>query len=167
MNEEIRSLFPAANYYTYLNSAAVSPMPVTAVDAVTSQLEDVSAHGSQHYESWIATKNRARDLLAGMMCVRSDQVAFTRNTSDGFATIAAGLKWQKGDNIVTFEREFPSNFYPWRRIRDDFAENVPAICGSIVDGAMRMAGSFVVSPRWHTSARASRSAPGNRGARRD
>lgn len=120
MNQEIRPLFPAANFYTYLNSAAVSPMPLTAVDAVTHQLNDVAAHGARHYTDWIDTKGRARALIAEMLCVRPEQIAFLRNTSDGIATIAGGLKWASGDNIVSFEREFPANFYPWRRIRDDF-----------------------------------------------
>ncbi len=121
MNAEIRSLFPALDNYTYLNSAAVSPIPTTAIEAIKSQLLDVASHGSSHYTDWIATKNRARDLLGVMLHVRADQIAFTRNTSDGFATIANGLKWKAGDNIVSFVGEFPANFYPWRRIRDAFS----------------------------------------------
>lgn len=120
MNEQIRSLFPATGRYAYLNSAAVSPMPLPAVQAVISQLNDVAAHGSSHYLDWIATKNRSRDLIASMLGVRSEQIAFTRNTSDGFASIANGLSWKKGENIVSFEGEFPANFYAWRRLRDEF-----------------------------------------------
>ncbi len=120
MNNEIRALFPALQKYTYLNSAAVSPMPTTAVEAVHSQLLDVASNGSLNYLDWVATKNRARDLVAQTLNVRAEQIAFTRNTSDGLSTIAAGLNWRKGDNIVSFEREFPANFYAWRRIRDEF-----------------------------------------------
>ena len=120
MNDDIRSLFPALNRYTYLNSAAVSPLPRTAVDAVTSQLNDVAGHGSEHYLEWIATKNRARELTASMLNVRPQQIAFTRNTSDGFAAVAGGIDWAEGDNIVSFAGEFPANFYPWRRIRDKY-----------------------------------------------
>jgi cysteine desulfurase/selenocysteine lyase len=120
MNEAIRSLFSALERLTYLNSAAVSPMPTTAIEAVNSQLRDVAEHGSLHYTDWIDTKNRARALIAEMLGVRADQIAFTRNTSDGFATIANGLTWTRGDNIVSFAREFPANFYPWRRVRDEF-----------------------------------------------
>lgn len=120
MNEHIRSLFPALEHYTYLNSAAVSPLPRTAVEAVTAQLNDVSNNGSAHYLDWIATKNRARALVASMLNVREDQIAFTRNTSDGFAAVAGGIDWAEGDNIVSFEGEFPANFYPWRRIRDKY-----------------------------------------------
>ena len=120
MNENIRAQFPAAQKYTYLNSAAVSPLPTVAVEAVNKQLRDVSENGSVNYLDWIATKNRARGIAAEMLGVRPEQVAFLRNTSDGFAAIANGIQWRKGDNIVSFEREFPANFYPWRRIRDDF-----------------------------------------------
>ena len=120
MDDQIRALFPALERYTYLNSAAVSPIPKTAVEAVMSQLNDVSRHGSEHYTEWIATKNRARTLIASMLNVRDDQIAFTRNTSDGFASVAAGIDWAEGDNIVSFAGEFPANYYPWRRIRDRF-----------------------------------------------
>jgi selenocysteine lyase/cysteine desulfurase len=120
MNENIRSLFPATQKYAYLNSAAVGPMPTPAVEAVLSQLKDVSENGTVNFTDWIATKQRARASVAGMLNVRAEQIAFMRNTSDGFASVAGGLKWQKGDNIVSFAREFPANFYPWRRIRDAF-----------------------------------------------
>lgn len=120
MNENIRSLFPALAEYTYLNSAAVSPMPTTAVEAVLSQLRDVSGHGSEHYQDWIATKNRARSLIAEMLHVLPEDVAFMRNTSDGFAAVANGMVWNEGDNIVSFAGEFPANFYPWRMVRDRF-----------------------------------------------
>jgi cysteine desulfurase / selenocysteine lyase len=120
MNEKIRRLFPATQKYTYLNSAAVSPPPTIAVEAVISQLKDVSENGSTNFNDWVATKDRARSLVAEMLHVESEQIAFLRNTSDGFASVANGLNWQKGDNIVSFDREFPANFYAWRNVRDKF-----------------------------------------------
>jgi selenocysteine lyase/cysteine desulfurase len=59
-------------------------------------------------------------MIAEMLNVQAEQIAFMRNTSDGFATIANGLDWMETDNIVSFEREFPANFYAWRRVRDKF-----------------------------------------------
>jgi len=120
MNQTIRSLFPALKHLNYLNSASVSPVPTTAIEAINVQLRDVAEYGSLHYTDWIATKNRARGLMAEMLHVRPEQIAFTRNTSDGFATLANGLPWSADDNIVSYQREFPANYYPWRRIRDDF-----------------------------------------------
>ncbi|CAN5568787.1 aminotransferase class V-fold PLP-dependent enzyme [soil metagenome] len=120
MNENVRKLFPATQKYAYLNSAAVSPMPTVTVDAIYSQLKDASENGTVNYMDWVSTKERARALVAEMLNVRAEQIAFMRNTSDGFASVANGLTWNTGDNIVTFEREFPANFYAWRRIRDKF-----------------------------------------------
>jgi cysteine desulfurase/selenocysteine lyase len=120
MNEAFRSLFPAAQNYTYLNSAAVSPMPITAIEAVDGQLNDVANNGSRNYLQWVDTKTRCRTTLAGMLGVRAEQIAFMRNTSDGFASIAAGLNWETGDNIVSFANEFPANYYQWKRVRDRF-----------------------------------------------
>ncbi|MCU0238085.1 MAG: aminotransferase class V-fold PLP-dependent enzyme [Pyrinomonadaceae bacterium] len=120
MNEKIRQMFPATEKYVYLNSAAVSPMPKITVEAVISQLTDVSENGSSNLDNWVRTKNRCRALVAEMLKTDYENIAFTRNTSDGFSTVANGIDWKKGDNIVTFEREFPSNFYPWRMVRDKF-----------------------------------------------
>jgi selenocysteine lyase/cysteine desulfurase len=53
-----------------------------------------------------------------MLGARPEQVAFVRNTSDGLSTVANGLDWRPGDNLVTFRNEFPSNLYPWLRLRD-------------------------------------------------
>jgi len=120
LNEEIRKLFPILSKYTYLNSAAVAPVSILTIAAVVSQLRDVSENGSSNYTDWVATKDRARAILAEMLGARSEQIAFLRNTSDGFASVANGLEWKEGDNIVTFAKEFPANFYAWRRIRDKF-----------------------------------------------
>lgn len=95
-------------------------MPTTAVDAVGSQLDDVALNGSRNYLEWVATKNRARALIASMLSVAPENVAFMRNTSDGFAAVASGMNWNSSDNIVSFVNEFPANFYPWRRVRDRF-----------------------------------------------
>src|ERR1041384_23598 len=98
MDPKSRALFPAAQNCTYLNSAAVAPMPVTAVKAIASQLDDVANSGSLNMARWHATKDRARALTASMLGARAEQIAFMRNTSDGFCSVAAGMKWRKGDN---------------------------------------------------------------------
>ncbi len=118
MTPEIRALFPIAQHLVYLNHAAVSPLPTTTVQAIEAQLRDVQKNGSLHFQSWLSVKNNARQLLANLLGCRTSQVAFMRNTSDSLSTIANGIKWRNGDNIVTFRHEFPSNIYPWIRIRD-------------------------------------------------
>ncbi|HEX7997494.1 MAG TPA: aminotransferase class V-fold PLP-dependent enzyme [Pyrinomonadaceae bacterium] len=118
MNESLRALFPLTEHTVYLNHAAISPLPLPTIRAIEAQIKDVAANGALHYRRWVAVKENARKLAAAMIGARPEQLAFMRNTSDGLSTVAAGLRWRAGDNIVTFRREFPSNVYPWLRLRE-------------------------------------------------
>ena len=124
MNETLRALFPVTERVIYLNHAAVSAPPTPTINAIQSQLADVSENGSVNFRRWIAVKESARRLLSEMLGAHPDQVAFLRNTSDGLSTVANGLDWQPGDNLVTFRNEFPSNIYPWLRVRNAFGVEV-------------------------------------------
>src|SRR5205085_2469531 len=118
MDQQIRDLFPAARQFTYLNTAAMAPLPTVTVDAVTSQLNDVANNGSTNFWEWLETKQRVRTQVASMLKANASDVAFTRNTSDGLCAVASGLNWRRGDNIVTFEGEFPANYYPWKKLAE-------------------------------------------------
>ena len=120
MTPELRALFPITKSTVYLNHAAVSPLPTPTLEAVEGQLRDVHENGSLNYPTWLGVKEQARGLLARMLGARPEQVAFMRNTSDAFSSVANGMEWNAGDNIVTFRREFPSNVYAWQRVRDAF-----------------------------------------------
>ena len=149
MNRAIRSSFPAARSGVYLNTAAVGPLPVKTVAAVSSQLEDVSENGSANIAEWLRTKERVRRLIASMLGGSPSDVAFTRNTTDGLCAIAAGLEWKPGDNIVSFANEFPANYYPWRFVSDAFGVELrlcPEVNGridveklcSLIDGRTKL-----------------------------
>lgn len=124
MTPEVRALFPVTERYVYFNHAAISPPPIPTIRAIEAQLKDVHENGSLNYRSWLAVKEDARKLLANLLGAKPAQVAFVRNTSDALSTVANGLNWRTGDNIVTFSREFPSNIYPWLRVRDAFGVEV-------------------------------------------
>ena len=118
MNDSLRALFPVTGRAIYLNHAAVSAPPTPTINAIQSQLADVSENGSVNFRKWLIVKENTRQLVAGMLGARPEQVAFMRNTSDGLSTVANGLDWRPGDNLVTFRHEFPANLYPWLRVRD-------------------------------------------------
>jgi cysteine desulfurase/selenocysteine lyase len=124
MNDTLRALFPVTRRAIYLNHAAVSAPPIPTISAIQSQLADVAENGSINFRKWIAVKENTRRLVAGMLGAQPEQVAFVRNTSDGLSTIANGLDWRAGDNLVTFRKEFPSNVYSWLRVRDAFGVEV-------------------------------------------
>jgi cysteine desulfurase / selenocysteine lyase len=128
MTPELRALFPITERLVYLNHAAVSPLPTPTIKATEAQLHDVFENGSMHFRQWLSVKEEARRLLASLLGARPEQVAFMRNTSDSLSTVANGLRWRAGDNIVTFRHEFPSNIYPWLRLRNTHGVEV-RMCG--------------------------------------
>lgn len=124
MNDQLRALFPVTARFNYLNHAAVSAPPTPTIHAIQKYLADVSLNGSINFKDWLDTKERTRRLLAELLGARPEQMAFMRNTSDGLSTVANGLKWGPGENLVTCRNEFPSNIYPWLRVRDAFGVEV-------------------------------------------
>jgi len=124
LSPHLRELFPITKRFNYLNHAAVSPLPLPTLHAVESQLKDVHDYGSINFLDWLSTKEDARKLLAQLLGARPEQIALMRNTSDALSTVANGLAWRRGDNVVTFRGEFPSNIYPWLRLRDAFGVEV-------------------------------------------
>jgi selenocysteine lyase/cysteine desulfurase len=118
MNSQLRALFPVTERLVYLNHAAISPPPTPTLQAVEAQLRDVQQNGSLNYRRWVTVRESARGLAAAMLNTRPEQLAFLRNTSDALSTVANGLRWRAGENVVTFRGEFPSNAYPWLRLRE-------------------------------------------------
>ena len=56
---------------------------------------------------------RARELCARMIGATPDEIALVVNTTYGINVAAATIRLEPGDVIVTPDREFPANVYPW------------------------------------------------------
>jgi cysteine desulfurase/selenocysteine lyase len=104
--------FPILRQWDFFNHAGVCPLPRRAGDALrhfARQYEDAAYLDSGFYREI----ESLRDSAAAMLNATRDEVAFVKNTSEGIATVAAGLDWQPGDRVVTTNVEYPANMYPW------------------------------------------------------
>ncbi len=108
-----REQFPVAERYTYLNHAALGPLPRRTADVVAEFAADFRDRGVMAEAKWMPAVNRTRRLVARLLQVEPDEIAFTKNTSQGLSIVAASLPWKRGDVIVTVRGEFPANVYPW------------------------------------------------------
>jgi selenocysteine lyase/cysteine desulfurase len=79
-------------------------------------VDDLTENGAVHYEDWLATTETVRADAARLVNARPHEIAFMRNTSSAISTIANGIDWRAGDNVVTCNVEFPANIYPWMRL---------------------------------------------------
>ena len=110
---QIRDLFPVTKHYAYLNHAAVGPLPQPVVDAMGRYLSERSMIGSQALADWDERCERIRRATAEFVGAHRDEITFTGSVSHGLNLVAAGLDWQRGDNVICAETEFPANIYPW------------------------------------------------------
>ena len=119
MNRAIRSLFPITENYIYMNHAAVSPLSTRVRDAMVGITDDVTRHGTAHYEDWYRTYEQARGSAARLVNARPHEIAFMQNTSAAISCVANGLDLREGDNVVSCDVEFPANIYPWIRLAEE------------------------------------------------
>lgn len=109
----MREEFPVAERYVYLNHAALGPLPRRSADAIAELANDFRDRGVLAEAKWYSSIERTRALVAGLLKVPADEIAFTKNTSQGLNIVAQSVPWQPGDTIVTIRGEFPANVYPW------------------------------------------------------
>jgi selenocysteine lyase/cysteine desulfurase len=113
-----RDQFPVTERLIYLNHAAVAPLPRPAAEAMQWLAQDALDFGSLHYDKWLDTYEQLRVAAARLIGAERGEIAIVKNTSEGIATVAMGLKWHPGDRVVAFREEFPSNYYPWLRLEE-------------------------------------------------
>ena len=117
-----RDQFPVTEELIYLNHAAVAPLCRPAAEAMRNLADDALRFGSLHYSDWLRSYEGLRTAAAQLIGAHRDEIAHVKNTSEGLATIAAGLDWKSGDRIVAFEEEFPANVFPWKRLESKGVE---------------------------------------------
>jgi cysteine desulfurase / selenocysteine lyase len=100
----------------YLDYAGIGLVRPAAVRAVHEAVDDVLAAGSPAYGRFFAAREAARSSAARLLGCDPDEVALVPNTSAGLHVVADGLDWQPGDEVVVFDRDFPANVHPWRRL---------------------------------------------------
>ena len=117
-NEELRGEeFPVVKDKVFLGHAGVCPLPGRVAKAI-----------------WIMRPN-ARRGTRNSLCIRrfwkkagnwrlqllkcgADEVALVGPTSLGLSFVASGLRLRKGDNILVYFEDYPSNVYPWMALAE-------------------------------------------------
>ena len=106
--------FPILQHGHYANHAAIAPWPRATSRAVADFATENSELGPEKYAHWLLRETRLRQMLAGMLNAGSaDDIALLKNTTEGICTVANGIDWHVGDNLVLPLAEFPSNRLPW------------------------------------------------------
>jgi cysteine desulfurase / selenocysteine lyase len=112
---QIRALFPAAEHYTYLNSAAAPPLSILAAREGKRYYDEMAEHGDVAWDGWLCQVEQIREKLASFINADARSIAFTYSTSHGMNLIA-GILDHCGAVLCPAD-EFPSGTLPWLQQR--------------------------------------------------
>jgi selenocysteine lyase/cysteine desulfurase len=115
---QVRDAFPLTRKSTYLNTGGLGASPKVSIDELKNKIdefEEVSKTGHTH-QLWSEVKNKAGLILG----CDADEIAYTRNTTEGASIICNGLRLQRGDEVITSTHEHVGNIVSWlaRQKRD-------------------------------------------------
>jgi selenocysteine lyase/cysteine desulfurase len=116
-NEELRQReFPVTCDKIFLAHAGVCPLPQRVATAV-SECAQRGMLGDQ--EAFVLHRlNDARKLGARLLNCQPEEVALVGPTSLALSFVAAGLGFRRGDNILIYHDDYPSNVYPWMALAE-------------------------------------------------
>ena len=113
MNSQVRDLFPGASGQVYLDVSARGLIPEPVSAAVDRHIHTRMHHGGDKDELR-AEVERARHAFADLVNSSVNEIAITKNVSEGLNLFAASLPWEAGDNVLVCpELEHPNNIYLW------------------------------------------------------
>ena len=126
--EKIRNDFPILNRkvnnnkLVYLDNAATSQKPNSVIQSLNDYYTNYNSnvHRGVHNLSVEATDEyeKARFKIADFINASSNEIIWTRNTSESINIVSIGLKNKvnSGDNIVVSRMEHHSNLVPWQQL---------------------------------------------------
>jgi len=117
-DEELRRReFPVARDKIFLAHAGVCPLPQRVAQVICDYVQR-STTGDQEALTTLQCLEDGRKLAARLLYCRPEEIAFVGPTSLALSFVAAGLNFRKGDNILIYHDDYPSNVYPWMALAD-------------------------------------------------
>jgi selenocysteine lyase/cysteine desulfurase len=110
-----RTEFPwtTAGDRVYLNHASTGPLPMRARAALATWNDWRGEPWRISDDMEFRVMDRARSLAARLVGASAEEIALTTNTSHGLNVAARCLPLRGGDIVLSSDREFPANVYPW------------------------------------------------------
>jgi len=115
MTVDYRHEFADFGEVAYLNAALQGPMPLAAARAAENALEWKRRPDQLPDSAYFDLPDRIREKTARLIGARADEIAVTTGASAGLASVAAGIDWKPGDEVLIAKGEFPAHFSTWLR----------------------------------------------------
>jgi isopenicillin-N epimerase len=113
---EIQQAFTVNRSYVNLNNGGVCPSPRVVQDAMKRYLD--LSNEAPSYTMWQLLEPQVESVrreLARTFGCDPEEMAITRNASEGLETVQLGLDLEPGDEILTTTHDYPRMLTTWRQ----------------------------------------------------
>lgn len=119
--DKIRGQIPALGKSIYMNTGGSGPMPRSVIDVIKDTYETAGTQGPDIPTVRGPIRERfeeTRKTVARFFGVTPEEVALLRSVSEGLSTVAYGMEWSAGDEVIVTDEEHPSGIMIWLSLAD-------------------------------------------------
>src|SRR5262249_4880316 len=112
--DRIRKEFPALERWTYFATNGLGVLPMRTAVALRERTEELARNAvvATLFQN-PALVTETRELAARFLGADPDEIAFSRNTSEGVLWAASSLRFEAGDEVLVLQGEYPATVLPW------------------------------------------------------
>ncbi|MHA2611141.1 MAG: aminotransferase class V-fold PLP-dependent enzyme [bacterium JZ-2024 1] len=102
----------------YLNYASTGLLPEKSAKMVRWVAKHQSLIGTIPKAEWEPVLAELRTYLADLIGSQQEQIALTRNTTEGWHILIEAFPWNPRDEVLISSFSFPSNVVPWQTLKN-------------------------------------------------
>jgi selenocysteine lyase/cysteine desulfurase len=111
-DDSIRDAFPVLKDIIYLNVGTYGIMPEPAILEFQQIQAEFERSGVASNGTFGRKAEDTRKRVASFIGADVEEIAFTRNATDGINLVLAGIDWKSGDEIITTDEEHEAMNHP-------------------------------------------------------
>jgi cysteine desulfurase / selenocysteine lyase len=105
--------FLVTRQWSWFDTAGRGPLPVCNVEAQEIFLRGMIMGDQPDQREGDWSEDAMRRKVGRLIGADPQDIAFLKSTAEGLGLAVTGLDWAPGDEVITYEQEFPSVVYPW------------------------------------------------------
>lgn len=113
--EKSKTLYPIKNTAVFLGGCSVCPLHSLAAMAMEKFNRAQTERGIQIFAEYHSILPRFHQAMGELLRVDASAISYTTNTAEGINLIANGYPFEPGDEVISYQHEYPSNYYPWQQ----------------------------------------------------
>lgn len=118
--QQVRASFLFPEDRKYLNTASLGPSPKNVVDTLCESIHDLDSKCSHGHH----LSDTVHEKFAQFLNVNPEEIAFTRNATEGMNIIARSLRLKRGDEVIITTHEHVGGAAPWLALKNDIGINI-------------------------------------------